>query len=638
MNKTLQIIIKLILSYGITISIASVTGFGITGIDIMLPFVFICAYIITGRVFDGIFLKRDIVPNDNTRTYKYSVRDIVWAVVPGFIFAVSVVLGAHFDVWNEVITDFGIKDIVYFVFLLIIFSALILLFFDFVDKKGFSTKKDGAKNAEDKESCGKLCSLSFAQKHILITLLYLLCWFPYYLTLFPGNLGKDTFESVDMCLGNIPWTNHHPIFFTTLINIVIKSTSFLGNITASIGIFTFIHMLLVALTLGYVTIYLIDDDKTKKILNGKTWFALSLVFFGLNPVVAMFSMYISKDVLFSCAVAMLVLKLCDVLEKPCVLKDYIYLGIWVLLTLLLRNNGILMIVGLLFAVAIVYRKKGKWLVASLLIPLLIFFIFKTSAYRVLNVAPESFAEAASVPLQQVGYVISESQGRSFSGLEEELLSDNKKNIEPIKGLSEADMDFLERLMPFEEVERVYTLGYTDPYKFDKAFDDEFLNKNKGEFIKIWFKMLPAHFGDYVKAYLAQTAGYWHYGETNTLCSQGVWEDNELGVTRIDAIEKMLGFSLYGIIEKLMLFMRKAPIICIFTSMAMQFYGILLLIAMYIRKAFGAKKIIPLVPLAFLWLGIMLASPAFCLFRYTYPMYILWLVIIKEMILTGVSKD
>ncbi len=183
MNKTLQIIIKLILSYGITISIASVTGFGITGIDIMLPFVFICAYIITGRVFDGIFLKRDIVPNDNTGTYKYSVRDIVWAVVPGFIFAVSVVMGAHFDVWNEVITDFGIKDIVYFVFLLIIFSALILLFFDFVDKKGFSTKKGwgeerGGQGKLWKALQFKLCAEAYINNPTLFALLVSVLSYP----------------------------------------------------------------------------------------------------------------------------------------------------------------------------------------------------------------------------------------------------------------------------------------------------------------------------------------------------------------------------------------------------------------------------------------------------------------------------
>lgn len=664
MKRTLKIITKFILSYGVTVSLAAVTGFSITGIDVMLPVVFLCAYIIFGKALNKIFGKNNR-QRDNGNVIKRNIRDLYISLPVGIVFSSSVVAGYHFDIWSDIITPFGLIDILYFLFLAVFFCSCIFMFFSMIDSLSILKENNLA------VKCTKLSKLSFGKKYSLITIFLIICWLPYYLTLFPGNLGKDTFESIDMCLGNIPWTNHHPIFFTMLINAVIKLTSFAGSIGVSIGIFTFIHMLLVAMTLGFAVMHIMYIHTEKDLQDSvcEKLGILSVIFFGLNPIIAMFSMYITKDVLFSCAVVMLVLKLYDMSYKTFTLKDFVLLGIWSLLTMLLRNNGIFMVSGLIILCTFIYWRNGKKILLSLFVPLIMFMLFKASAYKVLNIEKESFAESASIPLQQVGYVISVNQGRDFENedgyadketetdtdtdiwaggeIDTDIWADEETGIdiwaggetEQIKGLSNEEMLFLEKLMPLKKVAEVYTLGYTDTYKFDSAFDDKFLNENKGEFIKVWFKMLPSHFGEYVKAYLAQTAGYWHYGETNTLCTQGVWEDNGLGVERIDIPKKTIGFSLYGIIEKLMLFMRKAPLISIFTSMAMQFYAVLLLAFMYIRKySFRTKRLITLVPLMLLWLSIMIASPAFCLFRYTYPIYLLIPFVIKEIMCLGVNND
>ena len=314
----------------------------------------------------------------------------------------------------------------------------------------------------------------------------------------------------------------------------------------------------------------------------------------------MFALYLSKDVLFSCALVMLVMSLSD-LDGGNSAKGFVRLSIFALLTMLLRNNGLLIVAVLAVVLPLAYRNSWKKAIMATLIPIAIFIGFRTVSYSVLDIERESFAESASIPLQQVGYVLANSDTSM---------------------IAREDLEFLDRIMPISRVKEVYDLGYTDEYKFDAYFDDGFFNDHSKEFMGVWLRMLPNYFPEYVMSYLGQTLGYWHYGESNTLCTQGVWEDNTVSIERMDVIDRTLGFSLYTLIEKLMLGVRKAPLLNILTSMAMQFMAILLLGGIYIRNR-NYGRLVVILPLLILWVSIMIATPAFCLFRYTYPMFMLW---------------
>lgn len=569
-NKLVRVFAIIIMSYVTTVCMALIAGYGITGIDVLLPCVFVLCLIVYGKVsgMSGI-----------------SKRDCIFSSTVGVVFASGLVVGSLFDLASGTVKEFGLVSAVAIVFLSIFFSCVMLIIYKLLD----ITEPRNGRLARQRIT-----------SYPVTVLIIMLCWMPYYLTLFPGNMGKDTFESIDMCLGNIPWSNHHPVFFTLLIDIVIKATGFLKSITISMGIFTFIHMLICALTYAYIV----------KWLYRKTGFYFAIaayIFYALHPASAMFSMYISKDVLFSMAMVLLVITVVDMAEANFEVSNVKMLvsGVLSLLVMLLRNNGLFVVAFSLVVFLITgLRKKYKGLIRIslfLTVAIIVFILFKMSAVRLLGIQPESFAESASVPLQQVGYVI----------------MNNEESID------EQDAQFIGRIMNFDKVKKVYTLGYTDPYKFDEEFDDVFFNDNKAEFISVWAHMLPTHFGDYVKAYLAQTIGYWHYGESTTLCTQGIWADNEIGVNRIDVIGDITGVSLYGVIEKLMLVSRKAPVLCILTSMAMQLYMLIVVLAMKLRRKRNVNYILPFVPLIMLWISVMLAAPASCLFRYMYPLFVLW---------------
>ncbi len=661
MNKTVTNVIKFILAYICTLIIGVVTGYGITRIDVILPLLCILFYFLFDFLYEKFAIKsKDFALKRALSLTDYSADDIKsdlkYALPLAIIFALSVAVGRHMLVWDDVITPFAILDIPIFVTVTLFVTWLMIILFRSIDRQNDSIDKcqkstiTNDKSSEKSEYASAATSIH-AKELLVYAGIFILCWLPYYLTLYPGNLGKDTFESIDMVLGNIPWTNHHPIFFTLLIGAVIKFTSGL-SLTGSMAVFTVVHMTVFALTCSYITLYVkyreINIDAKRLRLS-----SITALFFALHPFMPMYSIYITKDVLFSCALAVFVLKLTEfnrfnmngvtnndanVQNSKSVMNYHICLGILSLFVMLLRNNG-LMIIAILAIIITVKESANnisgsdsnaktdngnKWLkglLISFVIPIIIFLTFKSVSYNVLNVQPESFAESASVPLQQVGYVIK-----------------NHSDEEVASVLTKEQDEILKTIMPYDDVRRAYDLGYTDPLKFDEAFDDEYFNAHSSDYMKTWCKLLMHYPGDYIASYLAQTAGYWQYGQTNTVATQGVWEDNTVGVNRIDIIEKMTGVSLYGIIEKLMLGMRKAPLLCILSSMAMQFYAVILALITYKRKMVRPKDAdateqrkdsvaIALTPLILLWVSIMIATPAFCLFRYTFAMFMLWPVTI-----------
>ncbi len=704
-NNAVRKLIKFIAAYVCTIAIGLFTGFGITNIDIVLPLLCLILYLLIDTA-DRLILLKDRCDDAGVlglikgMTVKGVLSELKYSLPLAALFALTVVIGRHYDIWGGSISSLSVADILLWILLTAGCTFGIIILYAYRDArrgKGDDAsgnirdmlKKDlddSSANTEDTHQDTESNLIvnkpdvhsrsvedapAYKKRYLIYVLILLLCWLPYYLTMFPGNLGKDTFESIDMVLGNIPWTNHHPIFFTALIALVYKLTAWVGSMTVTMGIFTFLHMVAFACTLAYIVVRIYKHEKmcgceSIDVSNNDTrvreirWSNVALVFFALHPFMGMYSIYITKDVLFSCALCLLVFSVYDVAmmasgkrveagsdassdttgieantpdakrggaknDAAYARNIYIRLALTSLAVMLLRNNGLMIVALLLIILCIVYRREIKRLLPVMLIPIVVFVAGRSAAYRGLDVSAESFAEAAAIPLQQIGYVV--------------LVHEDDK-IDEVLGSEYAEV--LKSIMLYDRVRDVYTLGYADPYKFDADFEDVYFNAHRAEFFGIWGKLLLRYPGDFVKAYLAQTAGYWHYGETNTVATQGVWEDNEIGVVRTDIIEQVTGLSLYGIIEKLMLGMRKAPLFCILSSMAMQLYALLLAICVALRersvtgKSRYAALVVASAPLLILWISIMVATPAFCLFRYMFPYFMMWPCILY--VIAGVRKD
>ncbi len=595
-------VIIVVAAYGVAIIIAYISGYGITGIEWGIPclFAFLCAlFFQLKKIWEARRNKLNGQDKHKNQTNekkiltlkKWIQTNLCYTLPISLLFSATVVVGSHIDSYENTFSKLRVIDLVLWVFISIIFALVFTLLF------GKGNQINLLNRLEKSISKGKE-----RKGYVLTVGILLLCWLPYYLTFFPGNIGNDTIESVNMCLGNIPWTNHHPVFFTFLINIVIKATSFIGSLNASMGIFSFLHAVIFAMTLAYILLWLYRKKASAKFLF------ICAIAFAFHPIIAMYSIYLTKDVLFSCATVLFVLKLYDVIQSDGVLlskkREWLKLVIFALGVITLRNNGLLMVVGTMLCLFIVLKKQRKSVLIMLGSILLIALIYMGPVFSAIGIQSQSFAESASIPLQQVGYVI------WTDGV-----------------ITEENAEFLNQIMPLERVKEVYDPGYTDSYKFDEEFDDVFFNENKVQFMKVWWNMLPANFGRYVKAYLMQTLGYWHYGETNTVCTQGVTE-NTIRIVQKDVLKQITGYSLESIIEKLVLAARKAPLFCMLSSMAIQFFAVLLCVINDFRTK-RAKNAIALVPCVLLWITIMVATPAFCLFRYLFPLFMLWPVLIAQ---------
>ena len=588
-------IVILGLAYVTGLALALVHGYGITGIEVIVPCLIALAAVV---YFRAMFIW------ENTCR-----RDWIMSGVVGFVFALTVVLGSKVDHDNGTFADVGIMDAALYPFLGLFFGACVLLLFGYRDK--WSIEGEDKKEAQTKTAAkgSRFVSMVKAHPFLALWVLNVMAYLPYYLTFFPGNCGPDTWESVRMALGEIPWTNHHPVLFTGLLLVVIKLTGFLP-LTASIGVFSFLQMLSLAAVLAYMTVRIC---KMKVVWPAKAFAVLMCAF---HPFLGMYSVYLTKDVVFAEIVVLLCLALYDVVKTEGRLfgcpAECVKLAVLFLLSSMLRNNGIYIAVVMGFVFLFLYRRYLKQILIVFVCVIGLFRIWYGPVFTAIGIEKQSFAEAASIPLQQVGYVLW--QGKEFAA---------------------EDMAFLEKLMPVEKVKEVYEPGYTDPYKFDEEFDDDFLNENVGEFLSVWSHGLTKFLPEYIEAYLHQTAGYWHYGATNSICMQGITE-NTLSVEQTDVIGKLTGISTEPLFEKMILAGRKAPVVCVLGSMAMQMFMVLLLILQYVRAG-KAKQGIYLIPLVILWGTIMVATPAFCLLRYLFPVFMLWPFMIAEFMTAGEAE-
>lgn len=603
-------------SYLTGLALAMAHEYRVTEIEVLLPCLMALSAVVYYKGFslwEKVYCKKE-QQSITSVTDKNSLTawDIKVSCVVGFVFALTVVVGNRFDFYNDEFHPLPLTHIVLYPFIGLFFSAVVMILFAFRDK--WSVPGEVLASGCDKENVSKESNVISAKKtnrfiawikahpFFALWMLNLICYLPYFLTFFPGNCGNDTWLSLSMITGDAPWTNHHPILFTGAMMVVVKAAAFMNSLTASLGVFTFIQMVSLAATLAYLGSRIC---KMKVVWPCK---AFALLMFALHPFVGMYSVYVTKDVYFSEIMIFLCLKIYDVIKNKgedfACPKECVKLAVLFLLSCMLRNNGMYISVLMAVIFLILYRKYWKQILLIFVCAIGLFKVWQGPVFKSLDIDKQSFAEAASVPLQQIGYVLWE--GKEFS---------------------QEDMAFLEELMPVEKVKEVYEPGYTDPYKFDEEFNDDFLNDNVGEFLKVWSHGLVPYFGEYVVAYLHQTLGYWHFGATNSISTQGC-TDNIWGIAQIDVIENTVGISLEPVFEKAILAGRKAPILCVLGSMAMQMWMVCLLILQYVRSGRKANAIW-LIPLVILWGTIMVATPAFCLLRYLYTIFLLWPFMVAE---------
>lgn len=328
---------------------------------------------------------------------------------------------------------------------------------------------------------------------------------------YPGFCSTDSNDIIAQAMGSSSYenhhrydgvANHHPVFYTFFVWLVLKATASFGNIHTSVFCFLLLQSLFVSLCLSWAIAWL------NRHTSHKSFVVIVLLFFIFSPILAAHAITAWKDAPFSVLLLVTTLFLFDLSRSQTIgTRQAIKLACLLALLSLLRNNGLYVSVALLLYM-LVFFKQSRIVLAKCGAALLVFVaIFQGPIFSLFSVQSGHFSESVGIPLQQIACTIS---------------SDGT--------ISEEQEDFLGQILPLEEWAEKYNPISPNPLKFSENFNDSFLESNKTEFLRIWFSMLPSNLGCYARAWILETRGYWQPGfqaDIGTLCSLNYEDPTDL---------------------------------------------------------------------------------------------------------------
>lgn len=489
----------------------------------------------------------------------------------GLLFALMILAGDKIHAGDWEFQAFSAADVLWFCLYGVLGSLLFLSLYLFYTE---GNSKGEAKITEQKES--RRCR---TRRWLGYSFIMILFWIPVLIIYFPGIVPEDATVSIAMVLGDLPWDNHFPVFYSLIAGGCVYIGRLLGNPNLGVFFYSVLQMVSMALILGYVLEWL--QRRMHKML---VWF--SLAFFCGAPVFGNYAIVMWKDPWYSGLLLLLSLFLYDraVVEKEALpeKRNLFQYGLLCLLICLMRNNGIYIVILISACLVVYYRKQVKKVALTCAVTILLTYVITGPVYQAVFSAENLFVEAVGVPLQQMVRVVVQ------------------------KGeMTDEDREFLDHLMPMEKYQEYYNPFLVDPVKWAPEFQTEYLDAHKAEFFKTWFSLLKRNFGTYVEQYLMETYGFWHIGgDTSYEFVKGQIAANDWWLYQYMPFEKYLGYSMQEEIWEKYDFLPSGLLVWIV------FFDVMFC---WVRKK--GRYILPLLAMIGNWLTLMVATPTAFGLRY-----------------------
>ena len=447
---------------------------------------------------------------------------------------------------------------------------------------------------------------------IFSSLIFLICWLPCLLENYPGILISDSTWQWAQAAGTANLSNHHPILHTMFIRLAQRVCIWItGTLNAEMAvlIYSIMQMVLLACVFATVLVIVYSFDVDIIILLG------ILIYYAFFPMHAIFSIYMTKDVLFSMFVLLLTVLIWknivdkDWLDKP--IHDILYLVVFIMV-LCTRSNGFLVVLGTLLVCLILMKKYG-W--KKNLIFLLLLFVINCAygnLIEYLEIEKPNIVESLGMPINQISRVVV--QDRS---------------------LSPKDTELIEKVLPLDEIKESYNQYYADTIKFNSNFDSDEIVNNKIQYLRLWIKLFFKYPNDYLQSSMALTIGYWYPGVKKGCVSYDVEKkENSLQQIGVKAVPLLGNGHLYD--KYIGVEVRNNWITSWLWSIGVMvivmFYCILITI---LREKY--EYICVFSPNLMLWLSLLVAAPSYCETRYIYSLFIAMPIYIA-LIYTILRKD
>ena len=403
-------------------------------------------------------------------------RKWIWPGICGSLFAVSMCFGIQLDQKGNV-PFINLKMWGAVLILAVCCSLLLRYVWDLGD--GLIQKRHSGKGALLKaEASGEKRGRSILFYGGVIFLLYM----PVYLAVYPGFFVYDAQEEL-MEVVTRSFTTHHPLVHVLLLGGVIQLVHKLtGSYNLGIACYTLLQMAVMAGIFGYGVSVL-------KSRGVKRWGRVLLTcYFGLCPVLVMFSLCSAKDGLFTGMLLLMVLLLEKLVREP--ESFFGQKGNVLLLFLsctgmmLLRHNGfyafLVSIPALLWGIQRNRRKAAVFFLGTVIAYMLI----SSGLSALLHADTSENQEMLTVPISQLARVY----------------ADQKES------LPKEECEILYRYLPEQALDR-YTPKVTDGVKI--AFCNEAYREDAGSFWRLWARWGIQNPFTYLNAWFMTSYGFWY---------------------------------------------------------------------------------------------------------------------------------
>lgn len=585
-NKIEKYQTQLLVAGALASSAALVAFFGISGATnyLLFPIITLAIWTLSKKVFSE----------------KSKRRDWLFAAFLAAPLALTFIIRSKITWSSSILAETSFIDVIYFLALAWLFILAAQLLLRFAASKQHKLEKTPAKS------------------WLFYAAIIFACWLPYFIIFFPGiSGGWDSFWQIAQTMGISELSNHHPIAHTFLIGIFIHIGLWFDSLTLGIALYSLAQMAIVSLTLGYAVRFISNLGAPKPLKIA------TLLFFALNPVIAIYALTPWKDVLFGCFLLLLSLVLFSIIrdQKNFLTnrKRILALFACLVLTCLFRNNGVFIVA--LVGVVLLFALRQYWKVISavLLSTGVIVAIVQGPIFAALNVVQPPFLESVGVPLQQIGYVAK--YGTLTEGQREKL----SQIIEP-EALAEA-------FNPSTPDDIKNAIGYSP-----------FVEENKGEFIKLWLDIMLTNKNiiGYIKSYALVTAPYWQVGYANWCCNYNnaqpveYPEHRDTGHRDFDLFSEWLGLSIredFGVaIEKVR---NSMAVGWLFDIGANSWLMLATIVVLLYKRQY--KYLLVVMPTFGLWATLMIASPLAVSFRYIFAIHLSVPIFLLLIWLPGATK-
>ena len=353
------------------------------------------------------------------------------------------------------------------------------------------------------------------------------------------------------------------MLFTLIIGNCFKIGKMLGSLTFGVFIYTIIQIILLLIIFSLMIKYMSKLNVPSYIL------ILSILFIGLNPVIATNSVASLKDVQYAIFNLVYVIILLQIVMDKNILnnsKKIIILIISMLLIMMFRNNGIYTIVLSFPSLFFLYKNKIKKLIIIFLIPLSIFTIYNDIILPYYKISNGSIREVLNIPFMQIA-----------------------------------------RTVHYHKDD--FTIKVKNTYKKDATKYDLI------EFFKVWIKYLIKHPLTYIESFISSYYGYFYPINADNLL---IYDYNFVYIedmnNYINIRKSKKNNDIKNTMNIILTTYYNSPF-SLSNSAYYNWYLILTIISLLKKKRY--KYIVPLLPL-FITLLVCLASPVNGSIRYTLP--------------------